>query len=139
MGAVSDARPTVEKIWVPTFTLTLTEARRMAHILRRAAEQEEDTDIARKLRTVAYQIVERGEGKLHVHKRPAQRPADNDAEAVGRVLRGEQPYPVLSEEDKKTAWRRLEERGVSASEIGRRLHVNARTVSRWRRMERETG
>jgi FixJ family two-component response regulator len=76
----------------------------------------------------------------HSQRWKVERPPDCgevDEMAVDRVVRGSYPYPVLSESDLPVAWRRLEADGKSARQIAVRLHVATRTVTRWRKRERE--
>lgn len=54
-----------------------------------------------------------------------------DGEAVRRALSGDQTVP-LTRAERHEAFRLLEERGLSARQIGERLGVATRTVDRWR-------
>lgn len=71
--------------------------------------------------------------------RPAvQRPEDEvvDELAVERVVRGQQPYPLLTEPEAREAARQLTAFGASAGEIAERVGVQPRTVHRWRAEDR---
>lgn len=114
--------------------LTKRQAGRLADILKRAAKYEESLEDARQFRAIAHQIKAKG-GTPFNHTQPVCRPLEDDAIALQRVLRGEEPFPVLSLDDAKRAFLILDSR-KTARQIAELLHVSYRTVFRWRRDRR---
>lgn len=69
-----------------------------------------------------------------------ERPSDEYGSSevdIDHVVNGSPPYPLLCPPDLKEAWRQLEAKMKSVAEISRRLQVSDRTISRWRKQERE--
>lgn len=116
--------------------LTPRHAGRLVAILRAAAEVETLPYYSRKWRGMAEEIIDKSNGELRMHRRPVKRPKENDEVAVQRVLKGEEPYPVLSREDARRVLARLTDQ-FSARELAYRLHVDSQTIVRWRKDVRE--
>lgn len=111
-------------IWFPRKSQRLVEA------LSRAARSEKDPATKAKLRGIAARIIEESKPpKPYVDR--VQRPRGRDAEAVRRVVNGDAPFPVLSLPDAQVAFLVMRGNAVSLAEMGRRLHMHPRTVSRW--------
>lgn len=119
-----------------TIVVTRRQAGRLAAVLKRAAKKEPDSETAWKFREILFQIKEKG-GIPYWPTKPVSRPPDDDEVALRRVIRGEEPYPVLSHADAHRALLALTGK-VSVREIGDRLFVSDGTVRRWRR-ERQSG
>lgn len=106
------------------------QTERIVEALRRAARGEQDPETKKKLRRMAQKIVAETSFPRVYHKR-VERPWSDDEWALQRVIDGDPPYPVLSQPDAQRAFLVLRSQHVSLKEIGYRLHINPRTVSRW--------
>lgn len=110
---------------------------RLVAILRAAAEIETLPYYSKKWREMAEDIIDNSDGELRMHRRPVRRPKDDDEVALNRVIKGEEPYPVLSRADARRAFVALTDE-YSARELAYRLHVDSQTIVRWRK-ERRNG
>lgn len=96
--------------------------------------------LARVDRRPAAQAPDANSGPRPIRYTPqAQRPTYKgvDERAVQRVVLGHRPLPVLTRDEARLACWHLTQQRCSAPEIAERIHVNQRTVHRWRAEDRQ--
>lgn len=140
-----DDRDTIEMLDDGTVRMVLhmppEDARSLGRVMRWHAEKGKVTEeTARRWQSIARAIRKYVVSPAFCYRsyliRPASTEPPNEV-AMSLVERGCEPYPVLSHPDMWAVWRRLEAKGLSAKEIGKRLYVTERSVVRWRKAERE--
>lgn len=107
------------------------KALRFITLMRRAADYsttQTDRDFWRGL---ANRMVDQAQGVVLKARNHVIRPLDDDEVALRRVIKGDQPYPVLSLMDARRVVLHFGHR-LSARQLGERLHMDHRTVTRWR-------
>lgn len=104
---------------------------RLIHLLRRAADLSTEQADRAFWRDRANTLVEQAQGLVLDSRNSILRPKDDDEIALRRVIEGEQPYPVLSRMDARRVVIHFGHT-LSARQLGERLHMDHRTVARWR-------
>lgn len=124
-----------------TVRATRREARQLARILRVSSEEDRLSEEERLMWRYFEKIIRRVVTSPKLWDRQdVVRPADEYGPSeldMDHVVRGNPPYPVLSAADTKTVWPLLEAKDLSLAEVAQRLYVDPRTVSRWRKREKE--
>lgn len=104
---------------------------RFINLMRRAAKYSTEMEERAFWRGLASEMVNQSIGMVLGRRNGVLRPLDDDEVALRRVIKGDQPYPVLSLMD---ARRVIVHFGLSLSarQLGERLYVDHRTIDRWR-------
>ena len=110
-------------------------ALRFISLMRRAADRSTTQEDRRFWRDLGNQMVAQCAGIVLDRRHQIRRPPDDDEVALDKVIKGEGPYPILSQMDARRVIAHFENR-LSARELGERLHVDHRTIERWRKLYR---
>lgn len=119
--------------------LSRQEANALAELIRKAAQDHFSRRGRDRLRGIAKRIITATRPKpirkgsnpnYKVDRPPNWYPSEIDRH---HVLSGSDPYPVLCQRDLGKVYPLLEKKGLSAPEIAERLHLDERTIYRWRK------